>query len=232
MTGCWQTPTYLDTSGWTMILTTGIVFCPCSTPTTRWRTFPFEYICYIVVTVLLLPYVYSQVSLNSFLILHFLKLVSEKPMNLFFGNCRHCGRWGKNKTLLSHSRTTEWLFVWLSFLLGVISHQQSTDHRWCLQPSKVKNNILRVEHSRRVSANYQNNCTPLCRAKIVSTTLALTATKYLHKERDYIPWESALGNLNYYILMFDRTEVYGALQVRTALPWTVKQIVLIPIKVC
>ncbi|XP_034437011.1 aminopeptidase N-like isoform X1 [Hippoglossus hippoglossus] len=52
----------------------------------------------------------------------------------------------------------------------------------------------------------------LARAKIVSTTLALTTTKYLHKERDYIPWESALGNLNYYILMFDRTEVYGALQ--------------------
>ncbi|XP_019935929.2 aminopeptidase N-like isoform X1 [Paralichthys olivaceus] len=52
----------------------------------------------------------------------------------------------------------------------------------------------------------------LARAKIVSTTLALTTTKYLHKERDYIPWESALGNLYYYMFMFDRTEVYGALQ--------------------
>ncbi|XP_030574026.1 aminopeptidase Ey-like isoform X2 [Archocentrus centrarchus] len=52
----------------------------------------------------------------------------------------------------------------------------------------------------------------LARAKIISTTLALRTTKYLSKERDYIPWESALRNLNYYTLMFDRTEVYGALQ--------------------
>ncbi|KAF7651507.1 hypothetical protein LDENG_00110120 [Lucifuga dentata] len=52
----------------------------------------------------------------------------------------------------------------------------------------------------------------LARAKIVDTTLALRTTKYLLKERDYIPWESALRSLNYYILMFDRTVVYGALQ--------------------
>ncbi|XP_059207862.1 aminopeptidase N-like [Centropristis striata] len=52
----------------------------------------------------------------------------------------------------------------------------------------------------------------LARAKIINTTLALRTTKYLSKEREYIPWESALRNLDYYILMFDRTEVYGALQ--------------------
>nr|XP_020472788.1 aminopeptidase N-like isoform X2 [Monopterus albus] len=52
----------------------------------------------------------------------------------------------------------------------------------------------------------------LARAKIIATTLALRTTKYLSKERDYIPWVSALKNLDYYILMFDRTEVYGALQ--------------------
>lgn len=46
--------------------------------------------------------------------------------------------------------------------------------------------------------------------------MALRTSKYLAKERDYIPWESALRNLDYYILMFDRTEVYGALQVNTA----------------
>lgn len=55
------------------------------------------------------------------------------------------------------------------------------------------------------------------RAKIISTTLALRTTKYLSKERDYIPWESALRNLNYYILMFDRNEVYGVLQVSPTL---------------
>ncbi|KAM8895416.1 aminopeptidase N-like isoform 1-T3 [Spinachia spinachia] len=52
----------------------------------------------------------------------------------------------------------------------------------------------------------------LAKAKIINITLALTTTKYLSKERDYIPWVSALRNVNYFILMFDRTEVYGALQ--------------------
>lgn len=52
----------------------------------------------------------------------------------------------------------------------------------------------------------------LARAKIINTTLALRSTKYLSKERDYIPWESALRNLEYFILMFDRTEVYGAFE--------------------
>uniref|UniRef100_A0A3B5LZR7 Aminopeptidase n=1 Tax=Xiphophorus couchianus TaxID=32473 RepID=A0A3B5LZR7_9TELE len=52
----------------------------------------------------------------------------------------------------------------------------------------------------------------LARAKIIPTALALRTTEYLSKERDYIPWASALRNLQYYILMFDRTEVYGPLQ--------------------
>uniref|UniRef100_A0A667XA33 Aminopeptidase n=1 Tax=Myripristis murdjan TaxID=586833 RepID=A0A667XA33_9TELE len=52
----------------------------------------------------------------------------------------------------------------------------------------------------------------LARAKVINTTMALRTTKYLFNETDYIPWESALKNFNYYILMFDRTEVYGALQ--------------------
>ncbi len=68
-----------------------------------------------------------------------------------------------------------------------------------------------------MSAKYAKDLLPLCRAKIINTTLALRTTKYLSKERDYIPWESALRNLNYYILMFDRTEVYGALQVTALL---------------
>lgn len=66
---------------------------------------------------------------------------------------------------------------------------------------------------------YVKHVFPSGRAKLISTTLALKTTKYLSKERDYIPWETALRNLNYYILMFDRTEVYGALQVSTSLLW-------------
>ncbi|XP_062403702.1 aminopeptidase Ey-like [Sardina pilchardus] len=52
----------------------------------------------------------------------------------------------------------------------------------------------------------------LARAKLVTTELALDMTEYLHKEREYMPWESALDNLDYFYLMFDRTEVYGLLQ--------------------
>uniref|UniRef100_A0AAR2LVJ3 Aminopeptidase n=1 Tax=Pygocentrus nattereri TaxID=42514 RepID=A0AAR2LVJ3_PYGNA len=50
------------------------------------------------------------------------------------------------------------------------------------------------------------------RAKIIPTTLALRTTQYLSTEREYMPWKSALDNLDYYYLMFDRSEVYGYLQ--------------------
>lgn len=51
---------------------------------------------------------------------------------------------------------------------------------------------------------------------MVNTTLALRTTKYLSRETDFIPWESALRNLGYFTLMLDRTEVYEALQASTA----------------
>ncbi|XP_055796206.1 aminopeptidase N-like [Salvelinus fontinalis] len=52
----------------------------------------------------------------------------------------------------------------------------------------------------------------LARAKHISVTLALRTTKYLWNDTEYIPWESALRNLDYFILMFDRSEVYGPMQ--------------------
>ncbi|XP_036390835.1 alanyl (membrane) aminopeptidase b [Megalops cyprinoides] len=52
----------------------------------------------------------------------------------------------------------------------------------------------------------------LARATIVDTTLALRTTKYLSNETEYMPWESALDNLDYFFLMFDRSEVYGPMQ--------------------
>ncbi|XP_036963792.1 aminopeptidase N-like [Acanthopagrus latus] len=52
----------------------------------------------------------------------------------------------------------------------------------------------------------------LARAKIIPTVLALNTTKYLSKEREYMPWESAVGNLDFFYLMFDRSEVYGPMQ--------------------
>ncbi|KAM6973373.1 aminopeptidase N-like [Aplochiton taeniatus] len=52
----------------------------------------------------------------------------------------------------------------------------------------------------------------LARAKRVSTVLALRTTKFLFGETEYMPWESALDNLDYFYLMFDRSEVYAHMQ--------------------
>lgn len=52
-----------------------------------------------------------------------------------------------------------------------------------------------------------------CRAKMVSTTLALRTTSYLSLETEYMPWQSALDNLQYFFLMLDRTDVYPPMQV-------------------
>ncbi|CAJ1048729.1 aminopeptidase Ey-like isoform X2 [Xyrichtys novacula] len=52
----------------------------------------------------------------------------------------------------------------------------------------------------------------LARAKMVNTTLALRTTKFLDKEVEYMPWKTARNNLNYFYLMFDRSDVYGPMQ--------------------
>uniref|UniRef100_A0A673L9R0 Alanyl (membrane) aminopeptidase b n=1 Tax=Sinocyclocheilus rhinocerous TaxID=307959 RepID=A0A673L9R0_9TELE len=53
---------------------------------------------------------------------------------------------------------------------------------------------------------------PLYRAGIIETTLALRTTLFLNSETEYMPWEAALDNLDYFYLMFDRTDVYGPMQ--------------------
>ncbi|XP_039995564.1 aminopeptidase Ey-like [Xiphias gladius] len=52
----------------------------------------------------------------------------------------------------------------------------------------------------------------LARAKMVNTTLALRTTKFLNKEIEYMPWQTASRNLDFFFLMFDRSEVYGPMQ--------------------
>ncbi|XP_049929901.1 aminopeptidase N-like [Epinephelus moara] len=52
----------------------------------------------------------------------------------------------------------------------------------------------------------------MARAKVIRTELALDTTKYLNEEKEYMPWESALTNLDFFYLMFDRSEVYGPMQ--------------------
>ncbi|KAJ0069517.1 hypothetical protein NL108_008463 [Boleophthalmus pectinirostris] len=52
----------------------------------------------------------------------------------------------------------------------------------------------------------------MARAKIIPTVLALKTTLYLKNEREFMPWESALDNMDFFYLMFDRSEVYGHMQ--------------------
>ncbi|NXC63444.1 AMPN Aminopeptidase, partial [Aleadryas rufinucha] len=51
----------------------------------------------------------------------------------------------------------------------------------------------------------------LARAKYVNVTLALSTTRFLSRETAYMPWQAALSNLQYFQLMFDRSEVFGAM---------------------
>lgn len=50
-------------------------------------------------------------------------------------------------------------------------------------------------------------------AQKIPVTLALNNTLFLNKETEYMPWEAALTSLNYFKLMFDRSEVYGPMKV-------------------
>ncbi|XP_033824607.1 alanyl (membrane) aminopeptidase-like b [Periophthalmus magnuspinnatus] len=52
----------------------------------------------------------------------------------------------------------------------------------------------------------------LARAQLVSVSLALNSTRFLSNETEYIPWQFAEKNLDYFVLMFDRSEVYGPMQ--------------------
>lgn len=100
---------------------------------------------------------------------------------------------------------------------GYSIHQQSSTDRWRLQSGQVlywNNTIFGL--TRRPMIVLIFHVLLLCfnkRAKILPTVRALETTEYLTKEIAYIPWKSAVDNLDYFYLMFDRSEVYGPLQV-------------------
>ncbi|XP_078114099.1 alanyl (membrane) aminopeptidase-like b [Sander vitreus] len=52
----------------------------------------------------------------------------------------------------------------------------------------------------------------MARAKLVEVTLALNSTRFLYKELDFLPWQLTVRNLEYFVVMFDRSEVYGPMQ--------------------
>uniref|UniRef100_A0A8C5CRI8 Aminopeptidase n=1 Tax=Gadus morhua TaxID=8049 RepID=A0A8C5CRI8_GADMO len=119
---------------------------------------------------------------------------------------------------------------WLLKKTGIDSRVIATGDQWVLANTNVSGyfrvnydlenwerllHLLHTDHQAIPTVNRAqllDDAFNLARAKVINTTLALRTTSYLSKERDYIPWASALSNLNYYFLMFDRTEVYGPLQ--------------------
>ena len=78
----------------------------------------------------------------------------------------------------------------------------------------LNSNTWYLIHKQQAQKDSQFICIfSLSRAKYINTTLALRTTKYLRSEREYMPWESALDNLDFFYLMFDRSEIYGDMQV-------------------
>ncbi|NXP03367.1 AMPN Aminopeptidase, partial [Thinocorus orbignyianus] len=51
----------------------------------------------------------------------------------------------------------------------------------------------------------------LARATHLNVTVALNTTRFLSQETEYMPWQAALNNLQYFQLMFDRSEVFGVM---------------------
>ncbi|KAG9332345.1 hypothetical protein JZ751_015352 [Albula glossodonta] len=54
----------------------------------------------------------------------------------------------------------------------------------------------------------------LARTKYVNITLALNTIKHLLKDTEFIPWDTATRNLKYLLLMLDRSEAYGPIQIK------------------
>uniref|UniRef100_A0A8C1G8G6 Aminopeptidase n=1 Tax=Cyprinus carpio TaxID=7962 RepID=A0A8C1G8G6_CYPCA len=129
-------------------------------------------------------------------------------------------------------RKSEFNYEWF-VPIKWMKKQQVQDQLWLLQKSVSKNEwvLANLHVSGYFRVNYDlgnwerllsqlesgHQCIPyktvfFFRASIINITLALRTTKYLLHERKYIPWEAALRNLNYFFQLFDRSEVYGAMQ--------------------
>ncbi|XP_048471730.1 aminopeptidase Ey-like [Rhincodon typus] len=113
--------------------------------------------------------------------------------------------WMKGKTenntwLLEHQETNPEMKLngneWLLANINVTGYYRVNydERNW--------NNLVK-----QLSTNHMVNI-----AKYRETTAALTTTRYLVKELEYIPWQAALDNLAYFELMFDRAGVFGPMK--------------------
>ncbi|KAM8893465.1 aminopeptidase Ey-like [Spinachia spinachia] len=103
---------------------------------------------------------------------------------------------------------TDWLVANIN-MKGFYRVNYDSDN-WERLLAKLSTNPLVIPEINR--AQLIDDAFNLARAKMVNTTLALRTTKYLNKELEYMPWETAQQSLNYFFLMFDRSEVYGPMQ--------------------
>lgn len=119
-------------------------------------------------------------------------------------------------------------------LLGDSFGEPKTADWRCIQPGKVMTRFYRtLDHKVRICgtnvlwfrwnskaitlktkiSSLTEPSNVFCRAKLINITVALNSTRYLRNEMEFLPWEVATLNMRYLHKMFDRTEVYGPMQV-------------------
>ncbi|KAM7414030.1 hypothetical protein PAMA_019041 [Pampus argenteus] len=81
---------------------------------------------------------------------------------------------------------------------------------WELLRTELETNPHRIPLLNR--AQLIDDAFNLARANLVDVNLALNLTRFLRNESELLPWMSANENFEYFILMFDRSEVYGPMQ--------------------
>ncbi|KAF3854282.1 hypothetical protein F7725_022337 [Dissostichus mawsoni] len=121
-------------------------------------------------------------------------------------------QWLKAKSDTVNEMKTSGPSVWVLANLNVLGYYRVNydQGNWDRLLNALRTNHTSIPGINR--AQLVDDAFNLARAKIIPTVLALKTTKYLQLERDYVPWKSALNNLDFFYLMFDRSEVYGPMQ--------------------
>ncbi|XP_050959974.1 aminopeptidase N [Labeo rohita] len=133
------------------------------------------------------------------------------PINWMKAKVEQSRYWLKEKTdFHSGMKTTgnEWVLVNLN-ITGYYRVNYDNEN-WERLLNQLNENHVVIPVINR--AQIVDDAFNLARAKMIPVTLALKTTKYLSEEREYMPWQSALNNLDYFYLMFTQTDVYELLQ--------------------
>uniref|UniRef100_A0AAX7URT5 Aminopeptidase n=1 Tax=Astatotilapia calliptera TaxID=8154 RepID=A0AAX7URT5_ASTCA len=129
-----------------------------------------------------------------------------------FNNSANSSHWLKKQTNKKNTRfftkNGEWILANIN-CIGYyrVNYNPENWERLLAQLQKNRHSIPLLNRGQLIDDAFN-----LARAKLVNVTLALNSTLFLTKETEFLPWESAVRNLEYFILMFDRSEVYGPMQ--------------------